>query len=76
MADDDQANDGDYYYNEGNLSYACTAWAPILGFMGIASAVTFASKYCSIIILSVLKLFIDSLTLIDGFSFVDLRALN
>jgi hypothetical protein len=37
-------DDGDYY-NEGNLSYACTSWAPILGFMGIASAVSFASKW-------------------------------
>jgi len=34
---------GDNYYNEGNVSTACPAWAPIVGFMGIASAVVFAS---------------------------------
>ena len=39
------ADDGDNYYNEGNLSYVCASWAPILGFAGIASAVTFASKW-------------------------------
>lgn len=37
------ADDGNYY-NEGNMSYVCTAWAPILGFAGIACAVTFSSK--------------------------------
>jgi V-type H+-transporting ATPase proteolipid subunit len=42
MADDDQNNNGDYYY-EGNLSTACTAWAPIVGFAGVASAVVFAN---------------------------------
>ena len=31
-------------YNVGNISYACPSWAPILGFMGIASAVVFASE--------------------------------
>lgn len=40
---DDANNNGDQYYNEGNLSYVCAAWAPILGFAGIASAVVFAS---------------------------------
>lgn len=42
MADDNA--DGGSDYNEGNLSYVCAAWAPILGFAGIASAVVFASK--------------------------------
>lgn len=32
------------YYNEANLSYACPSWAPTVGFIGIASAVVFASK--------------------------------
>ena len=32
------------YYEEGNLSYACPSWAPTVGFIGIASAVVFASK--------------------------------
>ena len=32
------------YYNEGNMSYACAAWAPMLGFAGIAASVVFASK--------------------------------
>ena len=43
MADDNA--DGGSDYNEGNLSYVCAAWAPILGFAGIASAVVFASKF-------------------------------
>jgi hypothetical protein len=43
MADDNV--DGGSDYNEGNLSYVCAAWAPILGFAGIASAVVFASKF-------------------------------
>ena len=34
----------DEYYNEANLSYACPSWAPTVGFIGIASAVVFASK--------------------------------
>jgi hypothetical protein len=35
----------DEYYDEGNLSYACPSWAPTVGFVGIASAVVFASKF-------------------------------
>lgn len=38
------ADDGDDYYYPGNVSYVCTSWAPILGFMGIACSVVFASK--------------------------------
>jgi len=40
-------DNGDYdydYYNDGNLSYACTSWAPVLGFTGIVSAVVLSSK--------------------------------
>jgi len=37
--------DNNNYYNEGNMSYVCTAWAPILGFGGIAASVVFASKF-------------------------------
>ena len=33
------------YYNEGNISYPCASWAPILGFLGCASAIVFASKF-------------------------------
>jgi hypothetical protein len=43
MGDDDNYDYANYY-QEGNVSYVCTSWAPILGFMGIASAVVFASK--------------------------------
>jgi hypothetical protein len=39
MGDEDES-----YYNAGNVSNICTAWAPILGFSGIACAVVFASK--------------------------------
>lgn len=42
---DDNVDDGGNDYNEGNLSYVCAAWAPILGFAGIASAVVFASTF-------------------------------
>jgi hypothetical protein len=35
----------DDYYNEGNISYTCTSWAPVVGFAGIAFAVVFASEY-------------------------------
>lgn len=35
---------GDGYYNEENISYACTRWAPGVGFAGIVCAVVFASK--------------------------------
>uniref|UniRef100_A0A7S4I5C6 V-type proton ATPase proteolipid subunit n=1 Tax=Odontella aurita TaxID=265563 RepID=A0A7S4I5C6_9STRA len=31
------------YYNEGNVSYLCASWAPILGFGGCAFAVVFAN---------------------------------
>ena len=34
----------DDYYNEGNISNACTSWAPGVGFAGIVCAVVFASK--------------------------------
>lgn len=44
---DDNVDDGGNDYNEGNLSYVCAAWAPILGFAGIASAVVFASTFPS-----------------------------
>lgn len=43
MADDD--NQYAQYYNEGNLSYACPSWAPVLGFMGIAASVALSSEY-------------------------------
>ena len=33
------------YYNDSNESYACPSWAPTVGFIGIACAVCFASKY-------------------------------
>jgi V-type H+-transporting ATPase 16kDa proteolipid subunit len=42
MADENYVGDASYY-NDGNISYACPAWAPILGFMGITSAVVFAN---------------------------------
>jgi hypothetical protein len=32
------------YYNEGNVSVPCASWAPIVGFMGCAFAVVFASE--------------------------------
>jgi hypothetical protein len=35
----------DDYYNEGNTSYTCAAWAPVVGFAGVAFAVVFASEY-------------------------------
>lgn len=35
---------GDNYYNEGNISYPCASWAPVVGFMGCAMAVVFASE--------------------------------
>lgn len=44
MADDDQAQGDADYYNDGNVSVICPAWAPIIGFAGITFAVTFASK--------------------------------
>uniref|UniRef100_A0A7S2ULB3 V-type proton ATPase proteolipid subunit n=1 Tax=Attheya septentrionalis TaxID=420275 RepID=A0A7S2ULB3_9STRA len=34
--------DGDYY-EEGNISYPCAAWAPLLGFAGCTVAVVFAN---------------------------------
>lgn len=34
----------DSYYNQGNISVACPSWAPIIGYVGITSAVVFASK--------------------------------
>jgi hypothetical protein len=43
MADDDQQGNA-AYSDISNISYPCTAWAPILGFSGIAAAVVFASK--------------------------------
>jgi hypothetical protein len=44
---------GDYYQDayyggdENNISYPCASWAPILGFMGMAGAVVFASELVS-----------------------------
>lgn len=35
----------DNYYIQENVSYACTSWAPVAGFAGIAAAVVFASKF-------------------------------
>ena len=32
------------YWDEANTSYACPAWAPTIGFVGISAAVVFASK--------------------------------
>lgn len=32
------------YYEPGNVSVACASWAPVLGFMGCAFAVVFASE--------------------------------
>jgi hypothetical protein len=42
---DNDANDANeaLYYNDGNVSVVCPAWAPIVGFAGITSAVVFAS---------------------------------
>mmetsp|Transcript_39304 Transcript_39304/g.95106 ORF Transcript_39304/g.95106 Transcript_39304/m.95106 type:complete len:93 (-) Transcript_39304:25-303(-) len=34
---------GDGYYNEENISYTCTSWAPGVGFAGIVCAVVFAN---------------------------------
>lgn len=52
MADDDQYqyNYGGWQANSGddedmNMSYACTRWAPGVGFAGITFAVVFASKF-------------------------------
>jgi len=42
MADDD-ANNYAYDEDEANMSYLCTSWAPVLGFMGCAGAVVFAN---------------------------------
>lgn len=33
------------YYDEGNVSHTCPSWAPTVGFVGIAAAVVFASKF-------------------------------
>jgi len=33
----------DYYGDEGNISYPCASWAPVLGFGGCAFAVVFAN---------------------------------
>ena len=44
MADDDQGND---YYNEGNVSVICASWAPVVGFMGCAAAVILSSEFRS-----------------------------
>jgi len=41
---DNNNNNNNNYYNEGNMSYVCSAWAPVLGFTGIACSVVFASK--------------------------------
>ena len=46
------------YYNDSNESYACPSWAPTVGFIGIACAVCFASKYCTWLCCVVLFLFI------------------
>ena len=35
--------DGGNYFEDGNISHVCTAWAPAVGFMGISAAVVFAS---------------------------------
>ena len=50
MADDD--NQYAQYYNEGNLSYACPSWAPVLGFMGIAASVTLSSEFVVVLLLN------------------------
>ena len=31
--------------DEENFSYVCAPWAPVLGFMGCASAIVFASEF-------------------------------
>jgi hypothetical protein len=36
--------DNNEYYNEQNISYTCTSWAPGVGFLGIVCAVVFASE--------------------------------
>jgi hypothetical protein len=33
------------YGDDSNMSSACPSWAPIVGFIGIACAVVFASEY-------------------------------
>lgn len=40
----DNQNFGNNYYQLAEASYVCSAWAPILGFAGIACSVVFASK--------------------------------
>ena len=36
--------DQEEYYNDGNISYTCVSWAPVVGFAGVAFAVVFASE--------------------------------
>ena len=43
MADDDDNYYNNGYYDDGNVSYGCPSWAPMLGFMGCASAVILAN---------------------------------
>jgi hypothetical protein len=38
------AENNGYDYADMNMSYACTSWAPGIGFAGITFAVVFASK--------------------------------
>ena len=39
---------GDYDVYSGETSYVCPSWAPAVGFLGITSAVVFASKYSAL----------------------------
>jgi hypothetical protein len=41
------------YYNDSNESYACPSWAPTVGFIGIACAVCFASKYYLVVVVHI-----------------------
>lgn len=40
----EQEDDGNDAYS-GSISYVCPSWAPAVGFLGITSAVVFASEY-------------------------------
>jgi hypothetical protein len=50
MAEND-ANNEALYYNDGNASVVCPAWAPIVGFTGITAAVVFASTFFTVCVL-------------------------
>lgn len=59
MADDEfqYNNNGAWQENDEdidlNASYACTSWAPAVGFAGITCAVVFASKFVDVVVVVV-----------------------